>query len=271
MSTLSGQVALVTGASRGVGQGVALELGAQGATVYITGRTVDESQAAVALPGTIHDTAAAVDQLGGHGIAIQCDHRDDAQVHAVFTQIERERGRLDILVNNAWAGYEGYSDNRHFPPLTPFWEKPITFWDENIAGVRWAYVASAFAAPIMIRQRSGLIVNISADVPGYNNPAYNIAKTATDRLAREMAHQLRPHQVAVVVLYPGLVRTELVLQNAQYFDMSNAESPQFTGRAVAALAGEARVIDKTGQALGVAALAQEYNFDDVDGSRPRPI
>lgn len=270
MKTLSGKVAVVTGATRGVGKGIAMSLGEQGATVYITGRTVDESQAVVPLPGTIQQTAEEVTQLGGQGIAIRCDHRSDEQVKAVFDQIEREQGRLDILVNNAWAGYEGYTDGRYGSPDEPFWERPVSYWDDNMVGVRWTYASTVFAAPLLIKH-GGLIINLSFHVPEPGNPAYGVAKIATDRLTWEMAHRLKPHHVAVMSLYPGLVRTESVMVNAQYFDMSNSESPQFTGRAVAALAADAEIMKRTGQNLIVAKLALEYDFDDVDGKRPHPI
>jgi len=268
MGTLTGKIALVTGASRGVGKGIALSLGEAGATVYITGRSRQEGESGVALPGTITQTADEVTAMGGQGIAIHCDHRDDAQVETAFQRIMTEQGQLDVLVNNAWAGYEGYVDDRHLPPNFSFWKKPISFWDENLAGLRWAYVASHFAAPIMVEQRSGLIVNISFRVGETGDPAYNIAKTGTDRLAREMAHQLREHHVAAVSLSPGLVRTESVLKNAQWFDMSTSESPQYTGRAVVALANDPQVMARSGQALLVADLAVAYDFDDIDGTRP---
>lgn len=271
MSTLLGKVALVSGASRGVGKGIALSLGEAGAVVYVTGRTVEENQAVVPLPGTIGQTAAEVTRLGGQGLAAQCDHSDDAQVEAVFQRIQQEQGHLDILVNNAWAGYEGYFSNRHYAPLHPFWEKPIQYWDENLIGVRWAYVASVLAAQRMVQQQAGLIVNISFSPLSPGNPAYNAAKTAMDRMASDMAHQLREHYVTVVSLHPGLVRTEGVLAQAQYFDLSNSESPQFTGRAVVALAADPAVLEKAGQTLNVAKLAQEYNFTDIDGTRPSPI
>lgn len=265
---LTGKVALVTGASRGIGKGIAEVLGQAGATVYVTGRTVDEANPTVPLAGSIHKTAEAVTQAGGKGIAVQCDHRDDAQVEAVFEQIKREQGRLDILVNNAWAGYEGYHTGTH--PFGVFWEIPLSYWDQNVAAVRWAYVASVFASKIMTAQSSGLIVNISFNVPEMGNAAYNITKVATDRLTREMAHQLKEHQVAAVALYPGLVRTEGVLLNAQWFDMSNSESPQFTGRAVVALASDPNMMQKSGEIMIVAKLAQAYDFDDIDGKRPKP-
>jgi NAD(P)-dependent dehydrogenase (short-subunit alcohol dehydrogenase family) len=268
MESLAGKIALVTGASRGVGKGVALSLGEAGATVYVTGRSLHEGDSGVSLPGTITQTAAEVSAMGGTGIAIQCDHRDDAQVEAVFQRILTAQGRLDVLVNSAWAGYEGYADNRHLPPDALFWNKPIRFWDENLAGLRWAYVTSHFAAPIMAAQQHGLIVHLTYRVPASGDPAYDIAKTGADRLAHEMAEQLRDHGVAVVSLSPGLVRTELVLKNAQWFDMSTSESPQYTGRAVVALAGDPQVMTRSGQALLVAALAQAYDFDDLDGTRP---
>ncbi len=260
MTTLAGKVAVVTGASRGVGKGVAMALGAAGATVYITGRTVDEANPTVPLAGSILITAEEVTKQGGRGIALRCDHRDNSQVEAVFQQVKAEQGRLDILVNNAWAGYEGYVDGRHLPPQVPFWDKPLTYWDENLAGVRWAYAASWYAAPLMVE--GGLIANISFN-PEPGNPAYGAAKAAVDRLTSDMGHDLRERGVAVVSLYPGLVRTEGVILNARYFDMSTAESPQFTGRAVVALAADPNVMRKSGQCFVVARLAHEYNFDDL--------
>ncbi|MBN2501450.1 MAG: SDR family NAD(P)-dependent oxidoreductase [Anaerolineales bacterium] len=271
MSKLTGKVALVTGASRGIGKGIALSLGEAGATVYITGRTTAENQAAVPLTGSITTTTEEVTTRGGEGIAIQCDHNVDEQVQAVFEHIQADQGRLDILVNNAWKGYEGYHTNRYPPPLFPFWERPVTFWDENLAGVRWSYVATTLAAPLMVAQEHGLIVNISFGALTPGNVAYNIAKSATDRLTVEVAHSLKSHNVSVVSLYPGLVRTEGVLLNAEYFDLSNSESPEFTGRAVVALAADERVHKKSGDALVVAELAQEYDFNDIDGNRPLPL
>lgn len=263
MSNLAGKIALVTGASRGVGKGIALGLGEAGATVYVTGRTVKEGEAAVPLPGTVGATAAEVARLGGSGIPVQVDHRDDAQVKAAFRRLKRERGRLDILVNNAWAGYEGYVTGKHKSPGLAFWKKPLSYWDDNLDGLRWAFVASWHAAPLLIAQPGGLIVNISNFVPDPGDPAYCIAKSGTDRLTVELAHQFREHHIAVVSLYPGLVRTENVLVNARWFDMSKSESPLFTGRAVAALAADPNIMDKTGRGFIVADLAREYGFEDV--------
>ncbi len=274
MPNLHGKVALVTGASRGVGKGVALGLSEAGATVYITGRTVEEGQAAVALPGTIHQAAAEVSEQGGEGIAVRCDHRDDQQVAALVARITQERGRLDILVNNVWGGYEHFNDGTEFWNEAGFWTTPIDRWDKMFqAGVRAHYVASTLAAPLMIAQGGGLIVNISffAAQRDDRGVGYGVAKAADDRMAACMAHELRPHNVAAVSLYPGLVRTESVLKAAEYFDMSNSESPQFIGRAVAALAADPEIMRKSGQVLVAAEVALAYGFTDVDGRQPRPI
>jgi dehydrogenase/reductase SDR family protein 1 len=274
MKSLAGKVALVTGASRGVGKGIALGLGEAGATVYITGRTVEAGKAAVDLPGTIHETADEVTQLGGKGIAIRCDHRNDQEVEAVFQRIRAEQNRLDILVNNVWGGYEHFNDGTEFWKEQGFWTVPLSRWDKMFqAGVRAHYAASVLAAPIMIAQRSGLIVNISFFAAQKDNAgvAYGVAKAASDRMAACMAYELREHNVAVVSLYPGLVRTESVMKAAQYFDLSNSESPQFIGRAVAALASDPNIMQKSGQVLVAAALALEYGFTDIDGKQPRPL
>ncbi|MEP7290541.1 MAG: SDR family NAD(P)-dependent oxidoreductase [Chloroflexota bacterium] len=262
MGTLTGKVALVTGASRGVGKGIAQGLGEAGATVYVTGRTTREGEASVALAGTVGATAQAVNQAGGKGIPLQCDHRNSAQVQEVFEQVKQEEGRLDLLVNNAWAGYEGWVNGKYAAAGAHFWEKPLTYWDENLEGLRWAYTASLFAAPLLLVQ-GGLIVNISNGVPNPGDPAYSVAKSGTDRLTVDMAEQLREHKVAVVTLYPGLVRTENVLVNAEWFDMTNSQAPLFSGRAVAALAADPKIMDKTGKVFVVADLAREYGFEDV--------
>lgn len=271
---LQGKVALVTGASRGVGKGIALGLGEAGATVYITGRTVEAGQAAVTLPGTIDQTAQEVTDLGGLGLAVQCDHRDDEAVRALFQQIQREQGRLDILVNNVWGGYEHFSDGTEHWLEKGFWTVPLDRWDKSFqAGVRAHYVASVLAAPLMIAQQAGLIVNISffAAQRVDRGVSYSVAKLADDHMAACMAYELREHNVAVVALYPGLVRTEGVMAAAQWFDLSNSESPQFLGRAVAALASDPNLMQKSGQVLVAAQVALDYGFTDIDGKQPRPI
>lgn len=274
MKSLTGKVALVTGASRGVGKGVALGLGETGATVYLTGRTIEAGKAAVDLPGTIYQTAEEVFRLGGKGIAVRCDHTNDEEVQAVFQRIQTEQGRLDVLVNNVWGGYEHFNDGTEFWNEKGFWTAPLSRWDKAFqAGVRAHYVASVFAAPMMIAQRSGLIVNTSFFAARRNDQGvvYGAAKATDDRLAVCMAYELREHHVAVVSLYPGLVRTESVMKAAQYFDLSNSESPQFIGRVVAALATDPDLMQKSGQILVAAAVAQEYGVKDIDGKQPRPI
>ncbi len=263
MASLEGKVALVTGASRGIGRGIALSLGEAGAVVYITGRTVVEGEAVVPLPGTIHQTAHDVTQRGGTGIAVRCDHRNDAETEAVIRQIRERHARLDILVNNAWAGYEGLHDGRDIPMDRPFWQKRLPLWDDNLMGVRATYVTSALAIPLMLTSQPGLIVNVSnkIDLPG--NPAYAAAKFAEDRLTLEIGHELRDHEIAVVGLYPGLVRTESILKFAQYFDMTDSQSPEFIGQTVVVLALDPDRKRRTGQTYPVTQLAQEYGFKDV--------
>ena len=277
---LDGQVAIVTGASRGIGKGCALELAAAGAIVYVTGRTVREGDAA--LPGTVGATAAEIAAEGGRAIAVACDHRDDAAVEALFARVDREQGRLDVLVNNAFL----------IPPeLTAgkrFFETPISNWDDMIdVGTRSAYVASAFAARRMTAAASraqraagerrpaavGLIANISSSGAAKYawHVAYGVGKAALDRLTADTAHELRELGVAVVSIWPGFVRTERVEKYAaQLSELAHvrAESQRFTGRAVAALAADPDVLRLTGRALASRDLADLYGFTDVDGSLP---
>ncbi len=274
MKPLTGKVALVTGASRGVGKGIALGLGENGATVYITGRTVDEKDAAVNLPGTIQQTADEVNQMGGECIAVRCDHTVDSEVHELFKSIQENSSQLNILVNNVWGGYEHFNDGTEFWLEKGFWNQPVSRWDKMFqAGLRAHYVASVLAAPIMVAQQSGLIVNISSNAAQKVDQGvmYGVAKNADDRMAACMAWELREHQVAVVSLYPGLVRTESVLKAASYFDLSNSESPQFIGRVIAGLAADPNIMHKTGQVLVAATLAMEYGIQDVDGRQPEPL
>ncbi len=263
--SLKGKIAVVTGASRGIGKGIALSLGEAGATVYVTGRTGAGHPASVPLAGTVEETAAEVTTMGGVGISHRCDHRIDSETEALFQRVETEQGRLDLLVNAAWAGYEGLHDGSDFPLEQRFWQRRLSFWDDNLSGLRAAYIASAFAARLMVRQKHGLIACVSHHISSYGSPAYHIAKTGTDRLAAEMAADLRAENVAAVALYPGLVRTEGILKYAEFMDLSNSESPQYTGRAVAALAADKEVLKKSGQSLWVGDLAAEYGFTDIDG------
>lgn len=274
MVDLKGKVAVVTGASRGVGKGIALGLGEAGATVYVTGRTAEEGTDVERLGGTVFSTAGEVTAVGGKGIGVHCDHRDDSQVQALFQRVQEESGRLDILVNNAWGGYERMEHDGEFTWLKPFWEQPIWRWDAMFdGGVRAAFVASALAAKKMIEQESGLIVNISfwAAQKYMANVPYGAAKAAVDKLTADMAHEAAQFNIAVISLYPGLVRTESVLRAAEYFDMSNSESPQFTGRVIAALAADPDIMRRTGKVWIGAALAEEYGIPDIDGKQPRPV
>jgi len=258
LTNLKGKVALVTGATRGIGKGVVLELAEAGAKVYATGRTITEEP---------FSSSAQI-------IPIRCDHTNDSEVEAVFRQISKEENRLDILVNNVWGGYENLVENGEFTWMQPFWKQPLWRWDAMFAaGVRAHYVASAHAARTMVARQSGLIVNISfwAAQKHIGNVAYGVSKSATDKLTADMAHELREFNVAVVSLYPGLVRTEKVMEAAAYLDLSNSESPQFIGRGVVGLASDPNVIQKTGSVVIAAAAAREYGFRDIDGKEPRPL
>jgi dehydrogenase/reductase SDR family protein 1 len=265
MPSLEGQVAVVTGASRGVGKGIARGLGEAGATVYVTGRSVS----AGLLPGTIQETADEVTALGGRGVAVACDHADDAQVQALVARVLAEAGRIDVLVNNAFAVPDGKL-------VAPFWEIPLAQWDTmHRVGLRSHYVASALVAPSMIAARRGLIVNVSsfgAKIYAVN-VAYGVGKAGLDRMSRDMGRELRPHGVCAVSLWPGIVKTERLLLEPERlgFDPTHGESAQLSGRAVAFLAADEKKLDKTGTSLVVAELAEEYGFTDVDGTRPASL
>ncbi|MEM7019805.1 MAG: SDR family NAD(P)-dependent oxidoreductase [Pseudomonadota bacterium] len=253
---LHSQVALVTGASRGVGKGIAEALAAAGATVYATGRTIRSE--AMAVPCK----------------TIPCNHTDDAQVNMVFERIYAEQNHLDILVNNVWGGYEQMFQGEDFTWTQPCWEQPVALWDDMFAaGVRAHYVAACAAARQMTQQGSGLIVNISfwAAQKYIANTAYGVAKAATDKMATDLAQELKPHNIAVFSLYPGLVRTEKVMEAAEHLDLSNSESPQFSGRAIAALATDPNIMNESGAVLIAAECALKYGFTDIDGTQPRPL
>ena len=281
---LKGRVAVVTGASRGAGRGIAIELGAAGATVYVTGRSTREQPAQSygqimslsglsTMPGTIDATAEAVSREGGVGIAVRCDHTREDEVQALFEQVQREQGRLDLLVNNAWGGHESF-DGRF---ETPFWEHLLSHWDAMMdRGVRNHLLASRAAAPMLVRQGHGLIVATTFwDRDRYlrGNLYYDLAKAAINRLAFGVAQELRPHGVASLAVSPGWMRTELVLAGHQTDEahwqerpaLARTESPRYLGRAVAALTADANVMQKSGSVLRVADLAREYGFTDVDG------
>jgi NAD(P)-dependent dehydrogenase (short-subunit alcohol dehydrogenase family) len=273
MSSLQGRVAIVTGASRGVGKGIALALGEAGATVYVTGRS-EAGAATEGLAGTIGETADEVTWRGGQGIAVRCDHSVDADVESLFARVTAEAGRLDLLVNNVWGGYEQF-DWAKFG--APFWEQPLELWERMFeAGVRAALTASRLAAPLMMAAGRGLIVHTTAwDRDKYlGNLYYDLAKSAMNRMALGMGRELEPRGVAVVALAPGFVATERIVgmfAAAGRPAPESAETPEYVGRAVAALARDANVLSKTGRVLSVGDLAVEYGFTDVDGRQSPPF
>lgn len=267
MPPLAGAITIVTGGSRGIGKGIALALGQAGATVYVTGRSRPGGDTADL---TVEATVEAINRSGGTGIVAHCDHRQDPEVRAVFARIADEQGRLDLLVNNATA----LPRRADLPPgmvnlfdLHPFWEVPLRFWDEiHAVGLRSHYVASAFAAPLLIATGHGLIVNVSSAFavrPDAGNVAYGVGKAGVDKLAQDMAFELRPYGVASVSIWPPLTTTEDFLAEPgveQY--LSSAYSPLFTGHAVAALAADPAIMERTGSVLKVLDLAREYGLTD---------
>lgn len=252
------ETALVTGASRGVGKGVAISLANAGYRVFATGRTI----AAAALPPEV--------------VRIPCDHLRDEDTAAVFDRIANESGDIDVLVNSAWGGYERMVENGVFTWPLPFWEQPSHRWSSMMdAGVRAAFMCASRAARAMTPKRRGLIVNISfwAAQKYIGNAIYGVSKAAIDKLTADTAHELRSHNVAVVSLYPGLVRTEAVLAAAAggWFDLSNSESPEFIGRVIAALARDPALMERSGKVLVAAEIAAEFGVSDIDGRQPKPL
>ena len=250
--------ALVTGASRGVGRGVAIALAAADYTVYATGRSIESAD----LPATV--------------IRIRCDHTSADETARVFERIASESGGLDVLVNSAFGGYERMVEDGKFTWGAPFWQQPAHRWHSMMdAGVHAAFTASALAAPMMIASGRGLIVNVSfwAAQKYVGNAIYGISKAATDKMSADMAHELRRSGVAVVSLYPGLVRTESVMEAAKagWLNLSNSESPEFIGRVIAALNRDPRLMERSGQVLMAAQLALELGVTDIDGKQPTPL
>ena len=282
---LTGRVAVVTGASRGAGRGIALELGAAGRH-----RVRDRAQHAraagdrryaqiLSMSGWPRCRAASttrpseVTRLGGRGIAVRCDHTREDDVRALFERVQREQGRLDLLVNNAWGGHETFDGVFD----APFWEHPLAHWDSMIdRGVRNHLLAARAAAPMLVQQGRGLIVTTTFwDRDRYlrGNLFYDLAKAAMNRLAFGLAQELRPHGVASVAVSPGWMRTELVLAGHQTDEahwqeqpsLARTESPRYLGRAVVALAADPDVMAHSGKVLRVADLARERGFTDIDG------
>ena len=261
------RIAVVTGASRGAGKGIALALGETGATVYVTGRTRAEGDAP--LPGTVFATAREIDKRGGTGIPVVCDHSDDTQVEALFAQVKREQGTLDILVNNAFTIPE------ELTAKGPFWEKPLSLQTMFDVGMRSVYVASYYAAPLLVQNNSGLVVNTSSfgGTCYMHGPAYGAGKAAVDKMAHDMAVDFRPYNVAVISLWMGLLKTERTKAifegpRTRYRALS-AEYPEFSGRVIDALARHPDPMRWTGQVVVGAELGAELGVTDIDGEQPR--
>ena len=268
MNSLRGKVAIVTGASRGIGKGIALALGEAGATVYVTGRS-DAGNSTEGLAGSIGETADEVARRGGQGIPARCDHTVDDEIEALFAKVGADQGRVDILVNNVWGGYERFDWSRF---TAPFWEQPMRLWSSMFeAGVRAHLVASRHAAPLMIAHGGGLIVHTTAwDRDNYlGNLFYDLAKAAVNRMTFGMGRELHSRNVAVVAVAPGFVATERVLGAFASAGRSpgNIESPEYAGRAVVALANDPDVMSRTGKVLTAGSLAKEYGFTDVNGDQ----
>lgn len=284
MKNLEGKVTLVTGATRGLGKGIAIGLGEAGATVYITGRRLDSSDSSNGISGSLRETQAAVEEAGGICIPVQVDHSDDEQVRLLFDRIQDEQGQLDLLVNNAYSGVQALRDAYG----KPFWECEPSFWDAcNNVGLRSHYVASIFAARMMTQHRQGLICTISSwgGLSYIFGVPYGAGKAACDRLAAEMAIELKPHNVASLSIWPGIVGTEHISQLAAEMAESegsdpqgslikegfNWETPLLTGRVIAALTADSTIMRRTGRVQIVAELAQHYGLVDKDGNRPASL
>jgi NAD(P)-dependent dehydrogenase (short-subunit alcohol dehydrogenase family) len=279
-SELSGKIAVVAGASRGCGRGIALSLGEAGATVYVTGRTTRTGPKPVdQAPGTIEDTADEVTRRGGYGLAVAVDHTDSGQVEGLFARLRQAHGRLDILACAVWGGNERYVD-----PLwaQPFWTQPIGIWSEFLdAGPRAFWLAAHASARIMAESRSGLIVAVTEPItnqfdgqqPSLAESFSHLAHYSTNRLVSDLARDGRAAGIAVVGLLPGFMRTERVEmhlpdeESRKLYRYDLSESTEYSGRAVVALARDANVLAKSGSLVFVADLAKEYGFTDVDGTR----
>ncbi len=278
MSDLKGKVALVTGATRGVGKGIAIGLGEAGATVYITGRSLNRSNVSDEVSGSLQKTQLAVEEAGGKCIPVQVDHSDDEQVTLLFKRIQDEQqGQLDLLVNNVFSGVQAIGDAYG----KPFWQSEPNLWDAvNNVGLRSHYITSVFAARMMSEQPQGIICTISSwgGMSYIFGAAYGAGKSACDRLAADMASELKSDNIASISLWPGIVGTEQITNFAQQMDEADAketfgdgynwETPLLTGRVIAALASEPNIMKYTGKVQIVAELAEKYNLVDQNGDRP---
>lgn len=276
---MEGRIVLVTGGSRGVGRGIAHELGVAGATVYVTGRS-RLGDTTDGLPGTVDGTARQVTEAGGRGIAVVCDHTKDTDVRALIDRIRADEGRLDLLVNNVWGGYEKY-DAELFE--LPVWEQPLWRWDKMFeAGVRAHYTTSRAALPLLLESDRPLLINISAGDRGrfLGDVQYDVAKAAVDRLAFALARRHRREGLVALTLHPGFTRTERVESALEEPGVdtptkeesyARTHSARFVGRAVVALALDPEVGERSGGAFRVGDLGLEMKFTDVDGSQPEPF
>jgi len=269
--SLHGKICLVTGASRGIGRGIALALGSEGATVYITGRTLDPSSS---VPGSLKVTADEVTARGGVAIPVQCDHGEDQEVHRLFDKIQKEHGRIDLLVNNAFKGVTTIGANRNIP----FWDQKMDSWDNVIhVGLRCHFVASQYAAKLMIERQNGLICNISSPGALFNffTIPYGVGKAGLDKMSEMCGKELKKHNVACVSLWPGLVQTEHILSvkddlekspvNGVKINVSNGETVEYAGRAIVALMNDPNLMQKSGKTITTADLGSEFGFKDADG------
>jgi NAD(P)-dependent dehydrogenase (short-subunit alcohol dehydrogenase family) len=276
MSTNNELVAVVTGASRGIGRGVAHVLGQRGGTVYIAGRTqAGDSQktpGGMPVPGSIHEVAAEVTKVGGRGIPVACDMADDEQIRALFDQVKRDSGHVNILVNNA-----AYLNEKM--GIRPFWEAPLDLADIIDVGLRCHHVATYFAAPLLIEARRGLIVNISfyGDAK-VHDPAYYASKAGLDKLAQVYADDFRSFNVAAVSLWPGYVATERLVQmtktDPQFTQIQKKfglESPEFSGRIISALYDDPNLLSLSGKTLLNAEIAGPYGLTDLEGYKPKSL
>ncbi|MFC0601070.1 SDR family NAD(P)-dependent oxidoreductase [Streptomyces palmae] len=267
---LGGTVAVVTGASRGVGRGIALALGEAGATVYVTGRSTRDGARTEGLPGTVDDTADEVTARGGKGVAIHCDHHAPEDNAALLERLQADHGKLDLLVNNAWAGYERSAEVRFD---APFWDQPTWRYDLMEASLRAQYDVTRRLVPLMLAQDKGLIVGISfSDGDIYlGQVAYDVFKSASDRMAKGFAYDLRKKDITAVSLHPGFVRTERVEAAWEALGdgpASVVHSPEYVGRAICALLTDPKLKERSGSVLTTGDLAAEHGFTDVDGRRP---
>lgn len=273
MYNLKGKVVIITGASRGIGKGAALGLAQAGATIYAVGRTINGEGLPEFLKYTsIYNTVNEINNLGSKGVAHICDLSKDEEIKNLFERVKNEQGRLDILVNSAWAGGAHVMGGYFFN--TPFYTQPVSLLDDCfIVGVRSNYIASKYAADIMINQKSGLIINISyyGARRYFNNVSYGVCKAAVDKLSADTAHELKEHSVKVFSLYPGTVATEGMVEVAKYdksFDVDAMETPAFVGKCISAIACDDELINDSGKVLITAEIAQKYGFKDLNGRQP---